>query len=49
MNWEMLAAVGQLAAVFIGIPSLIYLVGLSEDFARWINTLLSTKESNENK
>lgn len=25
MNWEMLAAVGQLAAVCIGIPSLIYL------------------------
>ena len=25
MNWEMLSAVGQLAAVFIGIPSLIYL------------------------
>ena len=25
MNWEMLAAFGQLAAVFIGIPSLIYL------------------------
>jgi hypothetical protein len=25
MNWEMLAAVGQLAAVIVGIPSLIYL------------------------
>ena len=25
MNWEMVAAIGQLAAVFIGIPSLIYL------------------------
>ena len=25
MDWEMLAAIGQLAAVFIGIPSLIYL------------------------
>jgi len=25
MNWEMLTAVGQLAAVFVGIPSLIYL------------------------
>jgi hypothetical protein len=25
MNWEMLAAIGQLAAVSIGIPSLIYL------------------------
>src|SRR5262249_5539059 len=25
MNWEMMAAVGQLAAVIIGIPSLIYL------------------------
>jgi hypothetical protein len=25
MNWEMLAAIGQLAAVLIGIPSLIYL------------------------
>jgi hypothetical protein len=25
MNWEMLAAIGQLATVFIGIPSLIYL------------------------
>jgi hypothetical protein len=25
MNWEMLAAVGQLAAVVVGIPSLIYL------------------------
>ncbi len=25
MNWEMLAAVGQLAAVLIGIPSIIYL------------------------
>jgi len=25
MNWEMLTAIGQLAAVFIGIPSLIYL------------------------
>ena len=25
MNWEMLSAIGQLAAVFIGIPSLIYL------------------------
>ena len=25
MNWEMLAAIGQLAAVIIGIPSLIYL------------------------
>src|SRR6266566_5052920 len=25
MNWEMLAAFGQLAAVFIGIPSVIYL------------------------
>ncbi|HWX16803.1 MAG TPA: hypothetical protein VNY07_09475 [Chthoniobacterales bacterium] len=24
MNWEMLAAIGQLAAVLIGIPSLIY-------------------------
>ncbi len=24
MNWEMLAAIGQLATVFIGIPSLIY-------------------------
>src|SRR6266550_834938 len=24
MNWEMLAALGQLAAVFVGIPSLIY-------------------------
>ena len=24
MNWEMLAAVGQLAAVLVGIPSLIY-------------------------
>jgi hypothetical protein len=27
MNWEMLAAIGQLAAVFVGIPSLIYLAG----------------------
>ena len=25
MNWEMLTALGQLAAVFVGIPSLIYL------------------------
>src|SRR5437764_14137943 len=25
MNWEMLAAIGQLVAVFVGIPSLIYL------------------------
>ena len=25
MNWEMLAALGQMAAVFVGIPSLIYL------------------------
>jgi hypothetical protein len=25
MNWEMLAAIGQLSAVFVGIPSLIYL------------------------
>src|SRR5436853_7824636 len=25
MNWEMLAAIGQLAAVFVGVPSLIYL------------------------
>jgi hypothetical protein len=25
MNWEMLAAIGQLAAAFVGIPSLIYL------------------------
>jgi len=25
MNWEMIAAIGQLAAVFVGIPSLIYL------------------------
>ena len=25
MNWEMLAAIGQLAAVFVGIPSVIYL------------------------
>src|SRR5207244_11603121 len=25
MNWEMLAAIGQLAAVCVGIPSLIYL------------------------
>jgi len=25
MNWEMLAAIGQLAAVVVGIPSLIYL------------------------
>jgi len=25
MNWEILAAIGQLAAVFVGIPSLIYL------------------------
>ena len=25
MNWEMMAAMGQLAAVFVGIPSLIYL------------------------
>src|SRR5437667_2819021 len=25
MNWEMLAAIGQLAAVSVGIPSLIYL------------------------
>src|SRR6476659_396370 len=25
MNWEMLAAIGQLAAVCIGIPSIIYL------------------------
>src|SRR6059058_1099049 len=25
MNWEMLTAIGQLAAVFVGIPSLIYL------------------------
>lgn len=25
MNWEMLSAIGQLAAVFVGIPSLIYL------------------------
>jgi hypothetical protein len=25
MNWEMLAAVGQLAAVLVGVPSLIYL------------------------
>ncbi len=25
MNWQMLAAIGQLAAVFVGIPSLIYL------------------------
>src|SRR5438876_4409835 len=25
MNWEMLAAIGQLAAMFVGIPSLIYL------------------------
>jgi hypothetical protein len=25
MNWEMLAALGQLMAVFVGIPSLIYL------------------------
>src|SRR5215813_6320752 len=25
MSWEMLAALGQLAAVFVGIPSLIYL------------------------
>jgi hypothetical protein len=27
MNWEMLAAIGQLAAVCVGIPSLIYLAG----------------------
>lgn len=25
MNWEMLAAIGQLAGVLIGIPSFIYL------------------------
>ena len=25
MNWEILAAIGQLAAVLVGIPSLIYL------------------------
>ena len=25
MNWEMLAAIGQFAAVVVGIPSLIYL------------------------
>jgi hypothetical protein len=25
MNWEMLTALGQLAAVVVGIPSLIYL------------------------
>src|SRR5215831_17498890 len=25
MNWEMLAAIGQLAAVCVGIPSLVYL------------------------
>ena len=25
MNWEILTALGQLAAVFVGIPSLIYL------------------------
>ena len=25
MNWEMLAAIGQFAAVLVGIPSLIYL------------------------
>src|SRR3954454_11855285 len=25
MNWEMLAAIGQLSAVLVGIPSLIYL------------------------
>src|SRR3954468_22856297 len=25
MNWEMLAAIGQLAAAIVGIPSLIYL------------------------
>src|SRR5690349_6967855 len=25
MNWQMLAAIGQLAAVVVGIPSLIYL------------------------
>jgi len=25
MNWEMLAAIGQLAAVCVGIPSLLYL------------------------
>src|SRR4029434_8986619 len=25
MNWEMLTAIGQLAAVIVGIPSLIYL------------------------
>src|SRR5437016_13850054 len=25
MNWEMLAAIGQLAAALVGIPSLIYL------------------------
>jgi hypothetical protein len=25
MNWEILAAVGQLAAVLVGVPSLIYL------------------------
>src|SRR5438045_9728840 len=24
MNWEMMAAIGQLAAVFVGVPSLIY-------------------------
>jgi hypothetical protein len=25
MNWEIVAAIGQLAAVFVGIPSLTYL------------------------
>ena len=25
MKWEMLAAIGQLAAVLVGIPSLVYL------------------------
>ena len=31
MNWEMLAALGQLAAVVLGIPSLIYLLSRSEN------------------
>jgi len=34
MNWEMLAAIGQLAAVIVGIPSLIYLAMQIRDQTR---------------
>ena len=40
MSWEMLAAIGQLAAAIVGIPSLIYLAAQIREQTKELSMLL---------